>query len=165
MTDTEDQDIQFGGVLSFREYRKGKAPVARKILGGAVFLALFLIFLINLRSTSWFPALFYALPFALFVLVSCCVLFYVEFFVIYITDQVIRKERHFLIRNDGVHVTTANSEAFYQWSNFRSIRNDKKLYILYRSSLKGIMIPKRFFQNEEQQETFEKLIAGKITHS
>jgi hypothetical protein len=90
---------------------------------------------------------------------------YVEYFVIYRVDREIRKERHFLIRNDGVQVTTANSEAFYQWSNFRSVRNDKKMFILYRSTLKGIMIPKRFFQNEEQQETFERLITGKITHS
>jgi hypothetical protein len=89
---------------------------------------------------------------------------YVEYFVIYKIDREIRKERHFLIRNDGVQVTTANSEAFYQWSNFRSVRNDKKMYILYRSTLKGIMIPKRFFQNEEQQEAFEKLIAREITH-
>jgi len=39
------------------------------------------------------------------------------------------------------------------------------MFILYRSTLKGIMIPKRFFQNEEQEEEFEKLIARKITHS
>ncbi|MCO7126524.1 YcxB family protein [Sporolactobacillus shoreicorticis] len=159
---TEDQDIQFGGKLTFQEYRKGNAPVGRKIIFCGVFLGLVSNFFLNLRSTSWLPSLFYALFFALCILIGCCILMYVEYFVIYKIDREIRQERRFLIRNEGVQVRTADSEAFYQWSNFRSIRNNKKLYILYRSVIKGIIIPKRFFQNEKQQKEFEKLILEKL---
>lgn len=162
---TDNQDIHFSGRLTFQEFRKGNGPMARKFLWYSFFLCLLIFFLISIRNLALLPSVIFAFFFALVVVLLANILLFLEYLLIYKIDPIFKQERHFSIQNDGVHVSTEHAESFYKWGEFRSVRQRKKLYFLYRSVFKKIIIPQRFFTNAKDQEAFERIIHDNIPRS
>lgn len=64
---------------------------------------------------------------------------------------------------DGIHFRTAHVDSQLQWSMYSRALIDKHSYVLYYGSRQFTVIPKRVFQNAEQQQIFEQLLTQHVS--
>ena len=62
----------------------------------------------------------------------------------------------------GIEVVTDSSSSKNNWSRLSKIRETEKDFIFYPQEKVFFVIPKRFFQSENQIGTFRKLVSEKI---
>jgi len=58
----------------------------------------------------------------------------------------------------GIHFSTAHIDSQLPWSMYSRALIDEHSYVLYYGSRQFTVIPKRVFQNPEQQQIFEQLL-------
>jgi hypothetical protein len=64
---------------------------------------------------------------------------------------------------DGIHFRTAHIDSQLQWSMYSRALIDEHSYVLYYGSRQFSVIPKRVFQNAEQQQLFEQLLTQHVS--
>jgi len=64
---------------------------------------------------------------------------------------------------DGIHFRTAHIDSHLQWSMYSRALIDGHSYVLYYGSRQFTVIPKRVFQNAEQQQIFERLLTQHVS--
>ncbi len=64
---------------------------------------------------------------------------------------------------DGIHFRTAHIDSQLQWNMYSRALIDEHSYVLYYGSRQFTVIPKRVFQNAEQQQVFEKLLTQHVS--
>jgi hypothetical protein len=64
---------------------------------------------------------------------------------------------------DGIHFQTAHIDSQLQWNMYTNALVDRYSFVLYYGSHQFTVIPKRVFKNGEERETFERLMAQKIS--
>lgn len=64
---------------------------------------------------------------------------------------------------EGVHFRTVHIDSQLLWSLYSRALVDAYSYILYYGSRTFTVIPKRVFQNPEQQEAFDQLLAQHVS--
>lgn len=64
---------------------------------------------------------------------------------------------------DGIHFRTAHIDSQLQWSIYSRALIDERSYVLYYGSRQFTVIPKRVFQNAEQQQLFERLLTQHVS--
>jgi len=64
---------------------------------------------------------------------------------------------------DGIHFRTAHIDSHLQWSMYSRALIDQYSYVLYYGSRQFTVIPKRVFQNAEQQQIFELLLTQHVS--
>ncbi len=73
-----------------------------------------------------------------------------------------RDEYSLTFSPEGIHFQTAHIDSHLEWSIYSRVLVDVNSYVLYWGSRTFTIIPKRVFQNTEQQGTFEQLLAERI---
>jgi len=63
----------------------------------------------------------------------------------------------------GIHFRTAHIDSQLQWSMYLRALIDEHSYVLYYGSRQFTVIPKRVFQNAEQQQLFEQLLTQHVS--
>jgi len=63
----------------------------------------------------------------------------------------------------GIHFSTAHIDSQLQWSMYSRALIDEHSYVLYYGSRQFTVIPKRVFQNAEQQQIFEQLLTQHVS--
>jgi hypothetical protein len=63
----------------------------------------------------------------------------------------------------GIHFRTAHIDSQLQWSMYSMALIDEHSYVLYYGSRQFTVIPKRVFQNAEQQQVFEQLLTQHVS--
>jgi len=63
---------------------------------------------------------------------------------------------------DGIHFQTAHVDSRLEWTIYSQVLVDVYSYMLYWGSRTFTIIPKRVFQNSEQQDAFEQLLAERV---
>ncbi|MGH9704284.1 MAG: YcxB family protein [Candidatus Acidiferrales bacterium] len=63
---------------------------------------------------------------------------------------------------DGIHFLTAHIDSHLQWNLYSRALIDEHSYLLYYGSRQFTVIPKRVFQNAEQQHLFEQLLTQHV---
>jgi hypothetical protein len=63
---------------------------------------------------------------------------------------------------EGIHFRTVHIDSQLQWSLYSRVVVDAYAYVLYYGSRTFTVIPKRVFQNAEQQGAFEQLLAQHV---
>jgi hypothetical protein len=63
----------------------------------------------------------------------------------------------------GIHFRTAHIESQLQWNMYSRALIDEHSYMLYYGSRQFTVIPKRVFQNAEQQQMFEQLLTQHVS--
>jgi hypothetical protein len=85
-----------------------------------------------------------------------------------IPPLVFRREPKFLdtysltFSEDGIHFSTAHIDSNLEWSLYSRALVDPCSYILYHGRQSFTVIPKRAFQDVDQQNAFEQLLTKKI---
>jgi YcxB-like protein len=74
-----------------------------------------------------------------------------------------RDEYSLTFSQDGIHFRTANIDSQLQWSLYSRALIDEHSYVLYYGSRQFTVIPKRVFQNAEQQQLFEQLLTQHVS--
>jgi hypothetical protein len=64
--------------------------------------------------------------------------------------------------SDGIHFQTARIDSHLKWSVYSRVQIDAHSYLLYWGSRTFTIVPKRVFQNTEQQGAFEELLAERV---
>jgi hypothetical protein len=64
---------------------------------------------------------------------------------------------------EGIHFRTAHIDSKLQWSMYSRALIDEHSYVLYYGSRQFTVIPKRVFQNAEQQQLFEELLTQHVS--
>jgi hypothetical protein len=64
---------------------------------------------------------------------------------------------------EGIHFRTVHIDSQLQWSIYSSALIDPHSYILYYGSRQFTVLPKRVFQNVEQQQAFEQLLVHHVS--
>jgi hypothetical protein len=63
---------------------------------------------------------------------------------------------------EGIHFRTVHIDSQLQWSLYSRALIDAYSYILYHGARTFTVIPRRVFQNSEQQSTFERMLGQHI---
>jgi hypothetical protein len=66
--------------------------------------------------------------------------------------------------DEGIHFRTANIDSHLQWSMYDRALITPHSYLLYYSKRQFTIVPKRFFENSEQQQNFENLVRNHISN-
>lgn len=73
-----------------------------------------------------------------------------------------RDEYSLTFSPEGVHFQTAHIDSHLEWSIYSSVRVDAYSYLLYWGTRTFTTIPKRVFQNTQQQGAFEQLLEERV---
>jgi hypothetical protein len=65
--------------------------------------------------------------------------------------------------SEGIHFRTAHINSQVQWSMYSQVLVDAHSYVLYYGTHRFTVIPKRVFQNVEQQQAFEQLLTQRVS--
>ena len=77
-------------------------------------------------------------------------------------DPKYRDEYSLTFSREGIHFQTAKINSDLEWTIYSRALVDADSYLLYWSSRTFTVIPKRVFQNSEQQEEFERLLTERV---
>ena len=73
-----------------------------------------------------------------------------------------RNDYSLIFSPEGIHFRTVHVDSQLQWSLYSRTLVDAYSYILYHGSRTFTIIPKRVFQNPEQQRAFEELLGQHV---
>jgi hypothetical protein len=73
-----------------------------------------------------------------------------------------RDEYSLTFSSEGIHFQTAHIDSHLAWDLYSRALVDAHSYVLYYGSRTFTVIPKRVFQNNQQQEAFDQLLAGHV---
>jgi cytochrome bd-type quinol oxidase subunit 2 len=74
-------------------------------------------------------------------------------------------DREMFIEEAKVQLNTKTTETTYRWDSFIKWEQTPNLYLLFITSKSAILIPKRVFENPQQQLDFETLVKRKMPDS
>ncbi|MFN0056781.1 MAG: YcxB family protein [Planctomycetales bacterium] len=64
--------------------------------------------------------------------------------------------------SEGIYFRTAQVDSRLQWTVYTLALVDAHSYVLYYGTRQFTVIPKRVFQNSEQQQAFEQLLTQHV---
>lgn len=74
----------------------------------------------------------------------------------------LRDQYSLTFSEEGIHFNTAHIDSDLEWTLYTRALVDPNCYILYHSARHFTVIPKRVFQDIDQQSEFEHLLTRKI---
>ncbi|MBA2175984.1 YcxB family protein [Halobacillus locisalis] len=167
----EDKGVSVEGVLSFEEFKTYNHYHTKKLRRGFFIatLILFTLMIFNVIDAIWFTQLFWALVFSLipagFIVGVMNLGVHRRSSKLYHSDPKLKKTMTYAFREDGIHLTTEKSYNYFEWSDLVSVYEYEEMFVLYVSKTKAIVLPKRFFETEKQQERFNQFVHERITIS
>ncbi|MFT8363064.1 MAG: YcxB family protein [Sporolactobacillus sp.] len=155
----ESEAIQFAGILTKNEYKKYNLYARRKYRFKATvlfFIFSFLIYAMLFRKiiSSLFLAAFLAL--VLWLLLRVVIPFKARSE--WVSNRLIKQAIQYTATKEGIVQVRDASQILYRWTDFISAYEHKEMFRLHISNNQGVLIPKRFFSNEEDRNAFRKLL-------
>jgi uncharacterized membrane protein YcfT len=99
--------------------------------------------------------------------IAFAVILFAAFFVIppliFRREPKFRDEYSLTFSQEGIYFRTAHINSHLAWDLYSRALVDAHSYLLYYGSRTFTVIPKRVFQNNEQQEAFDQLLAGHVS--
>ncbi|SFE28075.1 YcxB-like protein [Lentibacillus persicus] len=172
------ENVSVRGTLSFEDIKEFQIHHL-KFLGIIAFITIFVLFtpLLFIAMRIIFldilrvNLLFIQVVLALILSLIAATLMYFWFRLVirfrstseYKSDQQIRSEVIYTFCDDGINQKRSNSNIYYEWDDVISIYEHQNMYLLYVSKFKAIILPKRFFETEDQKELFKQVVCKNIT--
>jgi hypothetical protein len=63
---------------------------------------------------------------------------------------------------DGARLSTPVSSSAYRWEAFQRLADSKGLFILYHRTGNAVILPKRAFRGEAEQQAFRRLVRARV---
>lgn len=159
-----NNELIIRGTLKLNEFQKHQFYHLRKF---HLLYFWFIVFLSSFALTffdpsEWLINLFISLGSSALAIGLLIILFRLRSKREYVSDNLLQKEFQFQLTEDGILQTTEHTSALFEWETIHSAHKNKKMYRLYVSKNKAMVIPERFFASKEDRERFEKLISSHI---
>ena len=110
----------------------------------------------------------YVITFFVFILMCCTVIYQIFIFpkIYYRRNPEYHEERTMILSESDISSKIENyKDIKYDWIHFNKIKEDEKYYFLYPSKLKNtlyLIIPKRVFKDESEEQVFKELVNRKL---
>ena len=148
-------------VRALRAHYSSRLRVRRDLIA-AIVLALLGFYSWRSPDYHWFGA------FCLVASLVLVLMLFAAFVVIpplaFRSEAKFRDDYSLTLSQDGIHFRTANIDSHLQWSLYSRALIDKHSYVLYYGSRQFTVIPKRVFQDAEQQKIFEQLLTQHVSN-
>ncbi|AGY82968.1 YcxB family protein [Carnobacterium inhibens] len=164
MNQDENRKIVAVGSLAFSHYIKFNIYRQRNFfsvvsitslpLFAIIYSGIHIIDFSNLSMIDYLLILFSSLIYTLLILLGIFIRNYKE----YKNDSLIKKEVTYIITNNGVSQVNRTVTANYTWNDFIKIKESKEMFFLFLSPTRAIVIPKNFFKNNIDINSFKTLI-------
>ncbi|MBU9722366.1 MULTISPECIES: YcxB family protein [Bacillaceae] len=83
----------------------------------------------------------------------------------YESDQRIKNEISYTFSNEGINQHAGLSNNFYEWREIYLAKEHEKMFLLYTSKHKAIILPKRFFELNDDMDLFKMIVSNNIVES
>lgn len=156
----KNEDVHCGGTLTWREFKKYNFYARRKlftITSISFFIILFLLNMILFRQMLLSFTM--AAVFALILWILITIIFPLKVRNEYSSNQLIKQEIQYDVTNDEVVQTRGKSKTFFQWEDFISAYEHKDMFRVHISKNQAVVLPKRFFKNDDEISDFRRLIS------
>ncbi|USK91834.1 YcxB family protein [Rossellomorea marisflavi] len=80
----------------------------------------------------------------------------------YKSDPLIQNKITYTFSENEIKQTFGRSAGYFEWSNLRSVHENKDMFRLYVSKSKAIILPKRFFDSSSEIDQFKKLLRDQV---
>jgi YcxB-like protein len=80
----------------------------------------------------------------------------------YKSDTLIQNNITYTFSEYEIQQTFGRSAGYFEWSNVRSVYEDKDMFRLYVSKSKAMILPKRFFDSDSEIDHFKKLLRDQV---
>ena len=125
-----------------------------------VIVAVLGLYLLASQDERWIGSIFLGLS-AIFVSVLVAGFTIIPYLVFRRTPK-FHDEYSLVFSSEGIHFRTAHIDSQLQWGMYSRALVDAHSYLLYYGPRSFTIIPKRVFEDAQQQETFEQLLARHI---
>ncbi|WP_353958598.1 YcxB family protein [Sporolactobacillus laevolacticus] len=157
-------DIEFGGTGSFDDYKKLVFYARRKsliIMMTCYFLVLFFIIMTTIPLV-WFVSAILSLIATFAVFILAVLLLYFRIKREYASNKSMKQEIRYVANKDGLTQTKGVSKVHYEWDDLISAYEYKDLFRVHVSKFLAIVLPKRFFKNDDDISEFRRLIRASM---
>lgn len=155
----ENEEVQFGGTLTKKEFYKLNSYVNRKrffIAIAVYFTLLFLLYLLLFRHL--FISIVRAVVFTLVLWLVLMIIVPLRVRKEYSSNQLIKQEVHYDVNRNEIIQMRGKSKVYYKWEDLNSAYEYKDMFRIHISKHQALVIPKRFFESDEDILKFQSLI-------
>lgn len=163
------KSVTVSGTITLDEFKKYQTYHLRRVNLTFFFglLVLFTLMFVTVIDAIWFVSIWFAALFAL--IPSGLFLLFVKMFNRvrarreFSSDHLAQNEITYTFNEEGVHQKVRRSDTYFEWSDFSSFREYPELFLMYVSKRKAILLPKRFFEDREEEEQFKRIVNDHLT--
>ncbi|WP_079478882.1 YcxB family protein [Halobacillus salinus] len=83
----------------------------------------------------------------------------------YKSDPTLRSAITYTFGEEAIKQEKGESTSYFGWNDILSVQEHRGMYLLYLSKYKAIVLPKRFFETEAQQDSFQDVVASHVDAS
>lgn len=161
------EEIIFTGSLTFQDfktynvYHVKNRYIRKLIILFCVYSVLFYIFVHTYFNIA--QILLISAAMSLLAEGVLLMIFFKRITAIFKSGTRIRNEFTYKVSDKGVNCTSENSSNLIKWNEIIKASEYKKVIMLYTSLNQAIIIPGRFFKNENDREGLIKIIRNKVS--
>ncbi|MBU9713977.1 YcxB family protein [Evansella tamaricis] len=169
----QEQELSIKGTVSLEDFSKYNAYHSKKSTYTYFFIILIgfwvILFLLELLVPD--NLLFYIPKGVLALVISLITIFSVKKSLKqramkeYESDKRIKNEISYTFSGEGISQQTGRSNNFFEWSDIHLAREYEEMFLLYISKHKAIILPKRFFQLNDDIDLFKIIVTKHIESS
>lgn len=78
------------------------------------------------------------------------------------SDSLLKYEFHYRINEEGIFCESERGTVQYYWSDVIATYYYKRLFILFVSDNKGLLLPERFFTDKEDVIEFRRIVSENV---
>jgi hypothetical protein len=75
----------------------------------------------------------------------------------FVTDNLIQEPQRYSISDEGIQYSSESGDGQIKWEDIYKIGETNNLFVFFVSSNRALIIPKRFFQSEQDKLSFKDL--------
>ena len=169
--DIQDSSIIAKGNFTFKEYDQYASLQRRKLLITYIVLVIALIGLLS-RDTLFGTYVRWDLSMLMLIAIYVIMIAIgtsLVYFILkrrsrkeYKSDPLTKKEKLYVINEEGISYAVGESFVQYLWKDFRKVREYKDLLILYILPQRAILIPFKLFESPEDIEKVKEIIQKQV---
>lgn len=81
----------------------------------------------------------------------------------YNSDRMIKSELSYTINKEGIKQKIRRSTTYYEWEDIFKVCEKRDMFLVYVSRNKAILLPKRYFNLDDEIVTFKNLVRDRLT--
>ena len=170
-------DVKFNIELNFKDYKDFSVSCNKKrfILSSIIYFLIFYVIIIGsgIKDGRDFEFMKVMMIFTVFIdIVIIGVIFSLEYLVLllatkknYNTDNLLKEMQSLYISKDGIKSISNSGNINIEWKDIFKATESKNAYFIFISANRSVILPKRYFDNEEITYCFKQIMLNNVDSS